>query len=85
MSPLKLCYAWLKNEEVIQIVQENWIPFQAEEGSRIFVHFSQNLSSIKKLLKDWAQNKKIKDDQSLSQIKTELEELQNVEGGVFIN
>ena len=84
-SPFKLCSAWLKNEEVIQIIQDNWIPFQVEEGSRETVHFYQNLARLKKNLKEWALNKKTQDDQALLQIETELEELQSAEGGGFLN
>ena len=28
-SPFKLCSVWLKNEEVIQLIQSKWIPYQA--------------------------------------------------------
>ena len=26
-SPFKLCSAWLKNEEVVQLIHSNWIPY----------------------------------------------------------
>ena len=51
-SPFKLFSFWLKNEEVLQIIQSNWLPYQAENGTRVAVHFTQNLLRIKKLLKD---------------------------------
>ena len=83
--PFKICSAWLKNEEVIQIIQSNWIPSQVEEGTRAAIYFSPNFTRIKKLLKEWAHNKKIQDDQAISQIETELEELQNADEGGFLN
>ena len=57
-SPFKLCSAWLKNEEVLQIIQNKWKPFQETEGGRATIHFSQNMILINFFLKGWAQNKK---------------------------
>ena len=57
-SPFKICSAWLKNEEVIQLIQSNWIPYQVGNDARAAIHFSQNLLQIKKILKEWAANKK---------------------------
>ena len=42
--PFKFCVAWLKNEEVIWLIQTNWIPYVDEEGIHVAVHFSQNIS-----------------------------------------
>ena len=42
-SPFKLYSAWLKNEEVIQLIQSNWLPYQVGNGARASIHFSQNL------------------------------------------
>ena len=83
-SPFKLCSAWLKNEEVVQLINSNWTPYQAENGTRAAIHFTQNLTRIKKLLKDWATNKKFQDDQHNIQIEHDLKELQNKEGGGFL-
>ena len=80
-SAFKLCVTWLKNEEVLQLIQSNWIPYQEGNGTRAAIHFSQNLLKIKKLLKDWAANKKLQDDQQIIQIEKDLKELQNKEGG----
>ena len=83
-NPFKLCSTWLKNEEVIQIIHSNWLPYQAGNGTRATVHFTQNLLRIKKLLKEWAANKKNQDDQAIIQIEEDLKELQNKEGGGFL-
>ena len=83
-SPFKLCFAWLKNEEVIQIIQSNWLPYQAGNGTRTAIHFSQNLLRIKKLLKDWATKKKNQDEQTINQIEEDLKELQKKDGGGFL-
>ena len=29
-NPFKFCVTWLKNEEVIRIIQKNWIPYVDE-------------------------------------------------------
>ena len=57
-SPFNICSAWLKNEELIQLIQLNWLPYQAGNGTRVVIHFSKNLLRIKRLLKEWAANKK---------------------------
>ena len=80
-NPFKLYYACLKNEEVLQIIQNNWQPFQAAEGSRATVHFAQNMFLIKNLLKYWARNKKVMDDQEITQIEVDLGEIRNSYGG----
>ena len=74
-SPFKLLSAWIRNEEVLQIIQTHWTPYIVEEGTRATIHFSQILSRIKNLLKDWARNKKIMDDQAITQIEAELKEI----------
>ena len=61
-NPFKIFSSWLKNEEVVQIIQSNWMPYQAENGTRAAIHFTQNLLRIKKLLKDWAIKKKVQDE-----------------------
>ena len=83
-SPFKLYSAWLKNEEVVQLIQSNWTPYQEGNGTRAAIHFSQNLLRIKKILKEWAVNKKNQDDQAIIQIEEDLKELQNKEGGGFL-
>ena len=83
-SPFKLCFAWIKNEEVTQIIQSNWFPQQAENGTRVAVHFTQNLLKIKKLLKDWTTTKKAQDEQAINQIEEDLKEIQNKDGGGFL-
>ena len=74
-SPFKLCSAWLKNDEVVQLILSNWTPYQEGNGSRVAIHFSQNLLKIKKILKEWAVNKKIQDDQEIIRIDKDLKEL----------
>ena len=73
-----------KNEEVTQIIQSNWFPYQAENGTRVVLHFTQNLLRIKKLLKDWAIKKKVQDEQTINQIEEDLQKLQNKDGGGFL-
>ena len=82
--PFKLFSSCLKNEEVTQIIQKNWLPYQADNGTRATIHFTQNLIRIKKLLKDWAIKKKTQDEQAITQIEAELKELQNKDGGGFL-
>ena len=77
VNPFKLCYAWLKNEEVVQLIHSNWIPYQVDNGTRAAIHFTQNQLRIKKLLKEWEANKKVQDDQHIIQIEQDLKELQN--------
>ena len=83
-SPFKLYFSWLKNEDVVQLIHSNWIPYQDDNGTRDAIHFTQNLIRIKKLLKEWAINKKLQDDQHIIQIEQDLKELQNKEGGGFL-
>ena len=83
-SPFKLCSAWLKNEEVVQLIHSNWIPYQVDNGTRASIHFTQNLIRIKKLLKEWETNKKFQYYQHIIQIEQDLKELQNKEGGGFL-
>ena len=83
-SPFKLYSVWLKNEEVIQLIQSNWLPYQAGNGVRDAIHFSKNLLRIKKLLKEWVAYKKNQDDQAIIQIEEDLKELQNKGGGGFL-
>ena len=84
-GPFKLCSAWLKNDEVVQLIHSNWIPYQEDHGTRAAIHFTQNLLRIKKLLKEWAANKKLQDEQHIIQIEQDLKELQNKEGGGFLS
>ena len=65
-NPFKLCATWLKNEEVIRLIHSNWIPYPVDEDTHAATHFAQNLSQIKILLKEWARNKKILDDQEIT-------------------
>ena len=65
-NPFKLCATWLKNEEVLMLIHSNWIPYPVDEDTHVFTHFVQNLSWIKILLKEWARNKKILDDQEIT-------------------
>ena len=58
--------------------------YQAENGTRAAVHFTQNRLRIKKLLKDWATKKKARDEQEINQIEVDLKELQNKDGGGFL-
>ena len=67
-NPFKLCATWLKNEEVIRLIHSNWIPYPVDEDTHAATHFAQNLSQIKSLLKEWARNKRILDDQDITQI-----------------
>ena len=83
-SPFKLCSTWIKNEEVLQIIQSNQLPYQAENGTRVVFHFTQNLLRIKKLLKDWAAKKKAQEDQEITQIEEGFKLLQNKYGGGFL-
>ena len=39
-SPFKLCSSWLKNEEVVQLIHSNWIPYQDDNGTRASIHFT---------------------------------------------
>ena len=71
-NPFKLCATWLKNEEVLRISHSYWISYVADEGTHAATHFAQNLSYIKNLLKEWARNKKILDDQEITQIEADL-------------
>ena len=79
--PFKFCVSWLKYEEILRLIQSNWIMYVADEGTRAATHFTQNMSCIKRLLKEWARNKRILDDQAISHIEAELVEIHNSEGG----
>ena len=58
--PFKFCAAWLKHEEVLRLTHSKWIPYVEKFGSHVATHFVQNLARIKRLLKDWAKNKKFR-------------------------
>ena len=46
-SPFKLCAAWIKNEDVLRLIQDSWIPYIADEGSHAAIHISQNMARVK--------------------------------------
>ena len=75
----------LKNEEVIHLIQTNWIPFTTGDVNHVASHFSQNLSRIKSLLKDWAKQKKEAEDQPLKHVELDYVEIHNSEDGGFIS
>ena len=54
-----------------------------EEGSHVAVHFAQNLSRIKPLLKEWSELQKEVEDQYPIQIEVEIAKFQNSKGGVL--
>ena len=83
-SPFNLYSTWLKNEEVVQLIHSNWIPYQEDNGTRAAIHFTQNLLRIKKLLKEWETNKKLQDEQHIIQIEKDLKELQKKEVGASL-
>ena len=64
-----------------QLIQTNWIPYVEEEGIHATVHFAQNLSRVKPLLKEWAKLQKEIEDQTLIQIEAELTDFHSLEGG----
>ena len=56
-TPFKFGAAWLKHEEVLELMQSNWTPYRAEVGSHAATHLVQNLARVKKLLKERAKTK----------------------------
>ena len=79
-SLFKLCVAWIINEDVLSLIQSNWIPYIVDEGSQVVAHLAQNMAHVKTTLKSWANTKKYLDDQAIIQIEAGIAEIQNVEG-----
>ena len=79
-----MCVAWIINEDVLSLIQNNWIPYIADEGSQVVAHFAQNMAHVKTTLKSWANTKKYLDDQAIIQIEAGLAESQNDEGDGFL-
>ena len=45
-SHFKLCATCLKNEDVIGLIQNDWIPYIVDEGSHVATHFVQNMARV---------------------------------------
>ena len=56
-SPFKFNFEWLKEAIFINLVKENWRPFDQEANESASMQFHRNLKVVKKFIVEWDANK----------------------------
>jgi len=84
-SPFKFFEGWLKDPTFIELVRKLWVKIQEESQTPTAILFVENLKRLKQATKEWAREKKFKEDKEVIDIKTKLAELYDGNGQGFIN
>ena len=81
-SPFKFNNAWLRCEDYLSLVSSSWEPYNHEVHGHAATHFMKNLLKIKAVTKEWAKQKREKEDLELKSIEANLRDfLQEADGG----
>ena len=84
-SPLKFNKTWLKDESFRLLILSNWVPFNPDNRLSTAFQFAENFARMKRLIKNWAMEKRRRDDHELRQIEKEIAAIMDLEGGGMLN
>ena len=84
-SPLKFNKTWLKDESFRQLILSNWVSFNLDIRLSIAFQFTDNFFRLKRLIKNWAMEKRRRDDNELRQIEKDIVFIMDTEGGGMMN
>jgi hypothetical protein len=85
VSPFKFFEGWLNDPTFIELVRKLWVKILEESQTLAAVLFVENINRLKQATKEWAREKKFKEDKEVIDIETKLAELFDGNGQGFIN
>lgn len=82
-SPFKFHLGWLLDESYLKLVTSLWVPYNVRLHGHAAVHFMENLKKIKGATKDWAKEKRVRDEKELLDVEYSLQSLMKDGDGGF--
>lgn len=82
-SPFKFNSSWLQDPSFAQMVTEYWQNNPIRDGENLIEGFTRKLSELKRISKLWAHQKRLRDDQTLSEAERIIATHEEDEGGIF--
>ena len=84
-SSVKFNKIWLQDPSFKELVSSNWVPSQENINGTAAFHFADNIRRLKGLIKDWAADKRRREDLELKAIEHDLMIIYEGEGGGLIS
>ena len=84
-NPLKFNKTWFKDESFRQLILSNWVSFSPDNRLSVAFQFAENFVRMKRLIKNWAMEKRRRDDNELRQIELAIVDMMDMEGGGMLN
>jgi len=84
-SPLKFNKLWLQEESFKNLFLENWRGYNENNVRSAAFQFAENINRLKGAIKEWAVEKRRRDDSELKQVEAELLRIYEGEGGGLIS
>ena len=84
-SPLKFNKTWLKEESFRQLILSNWVSFNPDIRQSTTFQFAENFVRLKRLIKNWAMEKRRRHDNELRQIEKDIVFIMDMKGGGMLN
>lgn len=82
-SPFKFNAGWLKDSSFTDLVNAHWTHLDVSNGNRATVRFMENFKRIKKATITWVHEKKVRDEDELSNIEAWINSKTEGEGPGF--
>jgi len=84
-SPLKFNKLWLQEESFKNLFITNWRGYNENSMRTAAFQFAENINRLKGAIKEWAVEKRRRDDSELKQVEADLISIYEGEGGGFIS
>ena len=82
-SPFKFHLGWLLDESYLKLITTLWVPYNVRVHGHAAVHFMENLKKIKGATKDWAKEKRARDEKEFLDVEYHLQSLMKYGDGGF--
>jgi len=83
-SSLKFNKCWLQDETFKTLFLELWRPFDENQVISAAFQFAENIKRLKGAVKEWAKDKRLREDAELKNVEAELDQIYDGNGGGFL-